>query len=337
MWTAVDDLIARAPGTAALRLHRLHLIAARNKIARGEPLDPELARDRDQAVADTVAAPLVLARARAAWDGPLVLIKGPEVACDYPAPATRPFGDLDLLTDDAPAAQRALLASGFREFGEAHVYTGIHHLRPLWLPGTPLVVELHTQLKWPTALAPPPIETLLRRAVPSRTGVHGLDALPAAEHALVLAAHAWAHEPLGRAGHLVDVAATLARADPAEVDALARIWDCSAMWRTVARAAGALLRRERSIATAIWARHVRAARERSVVESHLQDWLAPLWLRPTPRGLGTAARAVATDLSRDGIESRQAKLRRTGVALVHASMPRSEHQRRRKRTTAETR
>ena len=60
-------------------------------------------------------------------------------------PGLRSFGDLDLLTDDAEAAQAALLAAGFQEVFEPEIYEDIHHLRPLWWPGLPLVVELHTR------------------------------------------------------------------------------------------------------------------------------------------------------------------------------------------------
>ena len=45
-------------------------------------------------------------------------MKGPEVAAHYPVPSDRPFGDLDLLVEDPEAAQRALIAAGFVEFGE---------------------------------------------------------------------------------------------------------------------------------------------------------------------------------------------------------------------------
>ncbi len=336
MWDAVDDLVARAPGPRALRYHRLQLLYARRRLALGLALDPEIAAERDRAVACLLTAPLVLARARAAWDGPLVLIKGLEAALDYPAPATRPLGDLDLLTDDAPGAQRALLAAGFQEVGEPSVYAGIHHLRPLWWPGSPLTVELHKSPKWPQGLPVPPTPELLRHAVRGRAGVAGIDALPAAAHAVVLAAHAWAHEPLARAGQLVDVAATLARADRDEADALARAWHCARMWRTVARAAGWLLQGERSVAGAVWARHLHGARERTVAESHAQGWLAPLWGRPASRAAGAAVRRAASDLRCDGTEPWRTKLRRTRMALADAGLPRSEHQQRLEQVAEET-
>ena len=51
----------------------------------------------------------------------------------------------------------------------------------------------------------------LSLAVPSATGIDGLLAPSPAAHALLLAAHAWAHHPLGRVGDLIDVAAILPR------------------------------------------------------------------------------------------------------------------------------
>ena len=51
-----------------------------------------------------------------------MLIKGAEVAVDYPGPRLRRFGDVDLLASDAAAAQAALLAAGFVEVGEAWRY-----------------------------------------------------------------------------------------------------------------------------------------------------------------------------------------------------------------------
>ena len=242
MWKRVDELLARAPGPEALRYHRLHLLDARRRLALGQVLEPDRLHERDGALADVLAAPLVLERARSAWDGQLVLIKGPEVACNYPGAATRPFGDLDLVTEDAPAARRALIAAGFQEMGHPDLYENLHHLRPLRWPGTPLAVELHMRPMWPAGLEAPPVAELLRRAVPSRT-VAGIDSLPAAEHALVLAAHGWADEPLARIGRLLDVAATAARAVPGDVDAIAREWGCMRMWRAVARAAAPAERR----------------------------------------------------------------------------------------------
>jgi hypothetical protein len=327
MWDAVDSLIERAPSADALRAHRLHLLAARRAADAGRPVDASLAGERTMAAAAELAVPLLLAQVRAACDAPLVLVKGPELARDYPGPATRPFGDLDLLTDDAPAVQNALLNAGFHEVGEPELYAGIHHLRPLWWPGLTITLEVHSEAKWPGRLTAPSTAELLERTVPSRVGVPGVLALQPDAHALVVAAHSWAHEPLARAGHLVDVAVTLAQTEPAAVDALARRWGCARMWRTTRRAQAALLGDGRSGAVALWSRHLRGARERTVLETHVQEWLSPLWELPPHRALAATARAAAGDLQRKGSERWPAKLSRARRAMGNASVARSEHDR----------
>ena len=69
-----------------------------------------------------MAAPALLERIRTATEGPLLLVKGPEVARLYPDPALRCFRDLDILVPDAPATQRQLLAAGFQETGDPSLY-----------------------------------------------------------------------------------------------------------------------------------------------------------------------------------------------------------------------
>jgi hypothetical protein len=322
MWDAVDSLVERAPDLTALRYHRLQLLAA----WRGRADAPELARERVMAHAVELAVPAVLARARAAWDGPLVLVKGPEVALDYPAPATRPFGDLDLLVADAGAAQRALLAAGFREAGDPRIYEHIHHLRPLWWPGTPVFLELHSRPKWPEGLLAPPTGELLAASEPSRLGIAGVETLPTAHHALLLAAHAWAHQPLARAGQLLDVAVTAGRADAAELRALARAWGIRRLWRTTRSAADALL--GGSGRTPAWSRHLGAARERTVLERHVQECLAPLWGLPPAQALPAAARGLAGAMIRDEGEGWRSKLARSRRAVGNARLAKSEHDRR---------
>jgi hypothetical protein len=326
MWERIDSLAEHAPDAAALRAHRLELIEAARRRAAGLGQHPDLAADESRAAASELAVVQILARARDAYDGALVVVKGPEVALDYRGPRERPFGDLDILTDDPVAAQAALLASGFVEVGDPSLYEDIHHLRPLWWPGLPLMVELHARPKWPYRSTPPPIAELLAAAVPGRLGVAGVDTLPPAEHALLLAAHAWAHEPLGRIGHLLDIAVTLRRTTPEEVAALARRWRCARLWRATGAAVRAVIEGDgRSAGVALWARHLRAARERTVFESHLQDWLSPLWGLPQARGAGAAVGALVEDARREGGEPWRAKLDRARVAVGHAGVARSEH------------
>jgi hypothetical protein len=326
VWEQIDTLLERAPHVRALRYHRLGLLEARRRRERGLKPHPELAGDEARAAAAELAVPALLARARAACQERLVLIKGPELALDYGGERRRPFGDLDLLADDAAAAQAALLAAGFQEVGDPSLYEDIHHLRPLWWPGLPLVIELHTTPKWVAALPDPPVAELLAVAVPSRLGVDGVETLPPAHHAVLLAAHAWAHEPLARLGHLLDIAVTLQRADAGEPAALARRWGVSRLWRTTHAAVQSVLAGDaRSWAVACWGRHLLGARERTVLEVHAQRWLAPAWGVPFRHAPGEILRSLLGDVGREHSESWRAKLARTRLALANAGTARADH------------
>jgi hypothetical protein len=325
MWDRVDLLLERAPHEQALRLHRVELLEARRRRLGG--LDPgSLAGDETIALVRDLAAIPLLARVRESWDGPLVLHKGPEVALDYPGPRLRSFCDLDLLTDDAAGAQAALLAAGFRTAREAESDGVAHHLCPLEWPGLPLTVELHTRPNWGDGVPAPTTDELLASAVPGRLGVDGVATLEPARHALVLAAHAWSHEQLGRLGNLIDVAVTLQRADESEVVALARRWGCLRMWRTTRAAVGVVLEGNgRSAAVASWARHLLGVRERSVLEWHVKNAMAPVWGLPHPRvpaALVAEARATA---GAEETEPSRLKLRRARLAVRNAGAARSNH------------
>jgi hypothetical protein len=322
MWDQVDLLLARAPHERAVRLHRVELLEARRRRANG--LDAgDLARDELTAAVRALAAVPVLARARNAWDGPLVIHKGPELALDYPRQHLRRFSDLDLLTDDARGAQAALLSAGFQAVDEAE---SEHHLRPLQWPGLPLTLELHTRPNWANRVPAPSTQEMLASAVPSRLGVPGIGTLAPAPHTLVLAAHAWSHDQLGYLGHLIDVAVMLGRTDEAEIAALARRWGCSRMWRTTRAAVGAVLEASgRSAAVACWGRHLHGVRDRSVLEWHVKDVLAPLWGLPYRRIPGALlAEGWATVAAIDA-ESWRAKLSRARLALSNAGTARSDH------------
>jgi hypothetical protein len=325
MWDRIDALAQRAPHVRALRHHRLELIEARRRRRAGLAPLPELTEDvRRAAFADLAVQPL-LARAREAYDGRLVVVKGPEVALDYPESGLRRFGDLDLLTDDAEAAQAALLAAGFGEVGEPELYEDIHHLRPLAWPGVPIVIELHSRPKWPDAVPGPGTAELFAAAVPSRLGVDGIETLAPAPHAVLLAAHAWAHEPLARTGHLVDVAATLARTEAGEAAALARDWGCARMWTVTDAAIGAVLGDEGRLPR--WGRHLADARERTVLEMHLQRLMGPLAGLPGGRVPAGFARALRNELRLDGDEPLRAKIARSRLAVAHARVSRADHER----------
>lgn len=326
LWDQVDRLVDRAPRLSDLRAHKLHLVAARRWRRSGRPVDPTLVQDEWAAGVVSLAVPLVLEKAREAFDGQMVVMKGPEAAAAYPDPLARPYRDIDILVDDAPAAQRALLGAGFREVGDERLFVDIHHLRPLQWPGFPVVIELHARPKWVDWASAPPAEELFEAAIPSASGVDGVGALGPCEHAVVLAAHSWAHEPLRRLLELVDVAAVSALADPAEVEAVARRWGVVRLWRTTERSLDAvLLGGRRPIALRVWARNLPGVRERTVLESHLEHWLSPFAVLPTRRAFATSARALVTDFRPESDETWRSKLARSARAIRNAFTRRSDH------------
>jgi hypothetical protein len=325
VWDRVDRLLARAPHDDVLRLHRVALLEARRRRTNG--LEPgSLAADETAALVRDLAAIPLLARVREAWDGPLVIHKGAEIALDYPGPGLRPFCDLDLLTDNAAGAQAALLAAGFQRSREAESFGVLHHECPLEWPGLPLTVELHSRPNWVRGVPAPPTGELLAGAVPSRLGVDGVGTLAPAHHALVLAAHAWSHDPLGRLGNLIDVAVTLRRADEAAVAALARRWDCARLWRTTRAAIADVIEgTSGSAAVAMWARHLRDVRERTVLESHLRSAAAPMWGLPRRRIPAALVAEVRATVAPNEAEPWGSKLRRGRLAVHNAGTARSDH------------
>ena len=162
-------------------------------------------------------------------------MNGPEIAFRYPGSA-RAFVDLDLLVPDARTVHAQLRDSGFMEFGDP----AFHHRRPLSRPDLPLLVEIHSAPKWPDRLAAPDTREVIDNAIPSVVGVDGVLAPGPARHAVLIAAHAWAHQPLGRLRDLVDIRAIAAEADAAEMDRLVRAWQLARIWRTTGAVADAL-------------------------------------------------------------------------------------------------
>jgi hypothetical protein len=326
LFERVDALVARSPSLVDLRHHGVELLAARTWHERGREVPDELRARKRLAAARALAVTPVLERVRAASEGPLLLMKGPEVAALYLDPAARSFRDVDVIVRDAPDTQRRLLSAGFVETGDPKLFEGIHHLRPLQWPGLPLVVEVHHRPKWVDSLAPPVVDELMEGAVPCRAGVRGVLAPSPAHHAVMMAAHAWAHRPLSRLRDLIDVALLAGEADPDELRKLARCWGVQKVWATTTRAVDALLgtgRRPASIS--IWARHLPAAREQTVLESHVQNSLSALWGLPGAHAIAAAAGAVGADLTPGDDERWPAKLTRSRTALANAFVRKSKH------------
>lgn len=328
LFAGVDRLVERAGPGAALTLHRLEPLAARRLRELGRPVPEELAESERLGAAFALAAPVHLQRAHAAVDGPLLVVKGPELAALYPDASLRIYRDLDLFAPDAAAAQRALVAAGFVEVGDAAYYAEAPHLRPLAWSGLPMELEVHERPNWPRWLDPPPVADLFEDARPSAGGVDGLLAPSPERHALLVAAHAWMHGPLERARDLLDVGLLAAEADPAKLDRLARAWGMEKLWRaTLALVEGLLLGGRPPRAQRGWARNLAALSERTVLERHVARWVG--WYTALPRGL--AARAmldeIRVDLSPEGDEGWQRKARRSLRAVRNAFVRQSEHER----------
>jgi hypothetical protein len=318
-------LADRARSVADLEHHRLELIAARRLRERGQPVPEALVAVERAAAASELAAPALLRRVRDAADGPMVLVKGPSVAAHYPDPTLRDFRDLDLLVPDAGRTQRQLLAAGFQEAGDPRLYVDIHHLRPLHWPGLPLVVEVHHTPKWLHNVDPPEVSDLIGAAAGEPPHADGILVLPAAHHAILLAAHGWAHRPLSRIRDLLDVALVARAAELATIEELARSWGLGRMWSSTARVAGALLGGATPpLSMKVWARHLGNARERTVLESHLQQWFGDFCALPRDR-LVAAAGALGADLVPRPGEGWGRKLVRTRAAVGDAFKPKSQH------------
>jgi hypothetical protein len=296
LWRTLDELLETAELDGIIA-HKLGPLAANRLRRLGQPLPPELrAEERAAALANALALPLI-ERIRASSNGPLLLFKGPEVARLYPGRARR-FVDLDLLAANAEGVHGALIAHGFVEGSDDpdEVYVGHAHLRELKWPTMWLKIEVHSRIHWPRGVGEPPLRTLLEAAVPSSLGIDGISALSPVHHVLVLAVHAWVHEPFATLRDLVDIAAAMEGLDVSEVERTAQAWGIQRLWRTTRQAIDALFYGgNRTLPLRTWARSLPAVRGKSVLENHLGRWLHPYWeLPPAP-----AARRMAETLLDD--------------------------------------
>jgi hypothetical protein len=324
LWQAVDGLLARSRLDGILA-HKLGALAALRLRRLGEPLPPQLAAEEQLARAAWLTAIPLLGRIRQIAAGPLMLVKGPEVACLYPGRA-RGFADLDLLTPDGMRVQESLKAAGFVEVDDPELFRDHHHLRPLQAPGLWLKVEIHLRPLLPRGAAAPPVDELLEAAVPSAVGVEGILAPRPVDHALILAGHGWEHDPLHTLRDLIDVAAVAEHADPVELARTARAWGMERVWRTTAGATGALFGGgRRTAALRLFGGHLAHVRERTVLDNHLQHWLHSFWELPLGRAFLTTGTALKQELLPAPGESWHAKIVRVRNAVFHPRRPMSSH------------
>ena len=268
---------------------------------------------------------MILERVRAACEGPILLLKGPEVAARYPHGA-RTFGDVDLLVPDAQRTQRELIAAGFAEEDDPEgIWVGIHHLARLRWQGLELAVEVHSEPKWPDGLTPPPSAELFEAAVPASVGVDGILAPAPSHHALVLAAHAWAHQSIGRARDLVDVGALRSEADEAMLRALARAWRIPRVWNTMSSSLDAVLCGQRTWPLRLWAGHVPELRPQTVLETHVERLVSPFWAYPPAIATRHAGANLARTVRPAADEGWREKLQRSHAALRRSFRSAKEH------------
>jgi Uncharacterised nucleotidyltransferase len=328
MWDRAEKLVDMAPTVQSLTSHRLHLVAARVWRSRGLAVPAALEAEERRAAMIAMAARPLLERARAAYGGKLMLMKGAEVAAHYPHPSDRFFCDLDLLADDAAAAQQALLKAGFVQCGDPVTYQWAQHLCPLIWPGVPLFLEIHRRPSSPSWLPDAATDEIFNLSVPSATRVDGLLAPTPAAHALLLIAHSWAEAPLGRLADLMDVAAVLRDDGRQRADELARRWGWEGMWQVASRAGDVVLwNNGYSASLKLWARHLKGARDRTVLEGHVARIAAPAAALPVSAAPAALVSTLKLTATRRYDEPWPQKLRRSGLALAHAFMPTSRHDR----------
>jgi hypothetical protein len=326
LWQGVQRVTLQAPTVGDVQAHRLDALAVEYWPSAGRSVPVELVDRVATARRMALAAPLLLRRVRAACRGPLVLMKGPEVAACYERAALRPYGDLDILVPDARAVHRELVEASFIPVGDAYRFGEDHHLRPLFLRGVPLLVEIHSNPRWIDGLVAPSTDEILKGAVSSVTGVDGILAPGRAHHALLLAAHAWRHQPLGLLAQLADVAAVRDGLPTEELREIATQWGVSRLWNLTTRAIDALfLSGANPWHFRVWARNLPRSRERTMLELHLERWLAGFSALPAGAAAAAAGRAIAEDLRREPGERWARKLQRSSLSVRNAFRRKSLH------------
>jgi len=321
LWPEVDVLIDHAESVSDLRHHRLHLYAAWRWRTIGRPVPTELLALERDAAARRLAMPLLAQRVREACDGPIVLLKGADVAALYPAPGLRPSVDLDLLVSDAEAVHRALLERGFVITGR-ELHPDVHHLDGLSWPGLHGEVEIHSAPKWPSWLEPPATSELLAGATePSQAG-DGILALSPGHRTLVLLAHTWDEVP--NLGNLVDVLLAADRVEPETLEILVARHGFERLWRFTQEVAASVFspgaQRAPLRARAV-ARNLVRMRQGTVLGSRLAEAVSPSYGLPPVRAAAASARTVALWLRPNDGETWSAKLRRTRRLLGRSLSP----------------
>lgn len=327
-WGAIEAVVDRSPSFEDLRAHGLHLIGAARRRAQARHVPAWVVEEERLAARRLLAVPPLLRTIRAACSGPMVLMKGYEVALRYPDPVFRPFGDVDLLVPDPERFASELRAAGFLPAGRFEsYYDTMHHLQPLYLPRLPLVVEVHRRPEWVRWCPAPPVSELFEQAVPSRAEIEGIDTLAPAHHALVVAAHSWAGAPLRRLSDIIDCTLLAGDATSGDLSEWARRWDVEGLWRFMERFREALVDDVPATGSVpAWSINALRGRDATVLEQHRRRLLAGFAVLPRRRALRLAAGELLREFLPARDETWPAKLSRMRLAVRHAYVARARHE-----------
>jgi hypothetical protein len=187
-------------------------------------------------------------------------------------------------------------------------------------------VEIHSRPKWLDQLPPLGAAPVFERSQPCAVGVEGVLAPAPAEHAVLLAVHSWAHEPLRRLRDLVDVAAMLEGAHREDAAAAARRWGVERLWRATEATVDALFYDGPApLPLRVWARNLELLRGRTVLESHLQRWFSDFSVLSPPAAARRLPGTLLQELRPARDETWREKASRSVLALRNALRRRFEH------------
>ena len=325
-WEAIQHVVEGWP-QETLGAHGLHLIAASQWRSSGASVPQDFQDAERLRAISTPAAAMLLKRIRATVPGKIILLKGPELASYFPDPMLRPFVDIDILTPDAADTQARLLQAGFREGRDDLNFHDLHHHTPLRYPGLPLAVEIHSTPKWLSWMSPPSTSQLLDASVPSSTGLDGIETLDPAHHAMVVAAHAWSHAPLGHLLRLIDLQYISEGQDPEKLRRLAADWGLGGVWQTSQVAINAVFYegpRGHGL-TRRWIDQLARGHERSVSEQFLARALAPLWAPTLPAKITGLSAEMRSLILPEYLATWNQRAQRGYRALLHSRQSMSQY------------
>jgi hypothetical protein len=100
------------------------------------------------------------------------------------------------------------------------------------------------------------------------------------------------------------------------------------MWVTTSNTIDSLVGHgRRPLSGRVWARHLWSVRERTVIERHLEQWLAPFSALPPLPALRSSLKRVAGEISLPPGETRRQMVARSARAVAHAFKRQSDHDR----------